>query len=118
MEIVDILDALLLTLDLPFYDSMPVFPNGEAPELFIVYSFYSGSCIFADGVEKIRIYYVTFDIFSRHRSALRTAFNSLRSLLRNTDEFCTDSDAYNGTVDFPGFFRITQETKYYLKISN
>ena len=63
MSFFDLLDGLLTTLDVPFYEGQPEF-EGDPPAAFISYSVYDVPKLFGCGKEMVTSYYVTINIYT------------------------------------------------------
>lgn len=64
MSFFDLLDGLLTTLDVPFFEGQPEFERSP-PETFIVYTVWDVPKLYGCGKEFVTTYYVTINIYTR-----------------------------------------------------
>ena len=113
MSFFDLLNGLLTTLDVPFYEGQPEFEN-DSPETFISYSVYDVPKFFGCGAEMVTSYYVTVNIYTTGTDKATVADNisaALTTLLIDSG-FVRQSGAYGLTNDFPGYYHRTVEFSY------
>lgn len=113
MSFFDLLNGLLTTLDVPFYEGQPEF-SGEPPEAFISYSVYDVPKFFGCGEELYTTYYVTVNIYVTGNDKAQTADNINMALtaLLTENGFIRQSGSYGLTDDFPGYYHRTAEFNY------
>ena len=113
MSFFDLLDGLLTTLDVPFYEGQPEF-EGDPPAAFISYSVYDVPKLFGCGKEMVTSYYVTINIYTTGADKATVADNlntALTTLFTNCG-FVRQSGAYGLTNDFPGYYHRTVEFEF------
>lgn len=108
MTIFEILDGALSELDVPFYDHMPEFAEGEEDGLFITYSLYNVPYLFGDGVEKVTRYFITVSFFGQDYAQTDALFDSAENVL-SAAEFRRAGTRYSKGSSFPGYYRIDEK---------
>lgn len=108
MSFFDLLDGLLTTLDVPFYEGQPEFERSP-PEVFVTYSVYDVPNLRGCGLEITTTYHVTVNIYAtgvnRHSTAV------------TLDETLTDLLTENGFVRRTGIFGLSNDfPRYYHRV--
>lgn len=113
MSIFELIDGLLTTLDVPFYEGQPEFET-EPPPVFISYSVYDVPTFFGCGKELYTTYYLTISIFTTGTDKATVADNLSTALttLFTDSGFVRQSGAYGLTNDFPGYYHRTVEFEF------
>lgn len=113
MSFFDLLNALLTTLDIPYYEGQPEF-EGEWPELFLSYNVYDNPVHWGCGVECGTKYVVTLNIYAKGADRAQTAGNTgiaIDSLLTENG-FFRISGSFGLSDDFPQYYHRIVEYCY------
>ena len=113
MSFFDLLDGLLTTLDVPFYEGQPEFET-EPPPAFISYNVYDVPKLFGCGKEVVTSYYVTINIYTTGADKATVADNlntALTTLFTNCG-FIRQSGNYGLSDDFPKYYHRIIEFSY------
>ena len=105
MHFQELLDGLLTTLDVPFFEGQPEFAQ-DAPEMFLSYNVYDVPKLHGCGVEVVTEYYVTVNVYATGADRARSADNlgtALTALLTENG-FVRRSGSFGLTNDFPGYY--------------
>lgn len=108
MTIFEILDGILSTFDVPYYDHMPEFAEGEEDRLFISYNEYNVPSLFGDGAEDMTEYHVTVSVFGYNVQDVDSLYSRVISALIN-EGFCRQGGTFSKSNDFPAFYRKSGE---------
>ncbi len=114
MNFFNLLEGLLTTLDVPYYEGQPEFGEEGSPEAFISYNVYDVPKLFGVGQELYTTYYTTLNIYTTGEDKARTADNISTALtaLLTENGFIRQSGAYGLTNDFPEYYHRTIEFNY------
>jgi len=111
MTISEILDGILSTFDVPYYDHMPEFAEGEEDRLFISYNVYDVPALFGDGAEDMTEYHVTVSIFGYIAQDVNSLYDRVISALTN-EGFCRQGGVYSKSNEFPAYYRKSGELSF------
>lgn len=111
MTIFEILDGILSTFDVPYYDHMPEFAEGEEDELCISYNLYDVPSLFGDGAEDMTEYHVTVSVFGYNAQNVDSLYDSVISALKN-EGFCRQGGVFSKSNDFPAYYRKSGELSF------
>jgi len=114
MTITDIISGLLDRLDVPYYDSPPEFPEGEEPELYIYYTFYSTPKLRGGGVLEAEEYTVTLTVAARNVAQGDSLSEQVRDLFERGGFVWTGCN-YSRDNDFPRGNLNSMDFKYLLE---
>ena len=118
MSFFNLLDGLLTTLDVPFYEGQPEFEN-DPPAAFISYNVYDVPKLFGCGKEAATSYFVTINIYTTGTDKATVADNISTALttLFVDSGFVRQSGAYGLTNDFPGYYHRTVDFEFCREIN-
>lgn len=104
MNIFDRTDGVLRILNVPFYDTMPEFADGEEPDLYIVYSVYDSPALRGDGRLEAVEYTVTINIIGTNAAETDALQLKLIPLMEEYD-YSYGGCNYEIDSDFPATIR-------------
>lgn len=113
MSIFELIDGLLTTLDVPYYEGQPEF-EAEPPSAFISYNVYDVPAFFGCGKELATTYYVTINIYTSGADKATVADNLSTALtaLFTENGFIRQSGNYGLSDDFPKYYHRIIEFNY------
>lgn len=113
MSIFELIDGLLTTLDVPYYEGQPEF-EAEPPPAFISYNVYDVPTFFGCGKELYTTYYVTLSIYTTGTDKAAVADNLSVALtaLFTENGFIRQSGNYGLSDDFPKYYHRIIEFNY------
>lgn len=119
MSIFELIDGLLTTLDVPFYEGQPEF-EAEPPPAFISYNVYDVPAFFGCGKELATTYYVTINIYTSGADKAAAADNlgAALTILLTDSGFIRRSGNYGLTDDFPQYYHRTVEFEFCREIND
>ena len=115
MTIFEKLDNAIAPLDVPWYDHMPEFAEGQEDPEFLCYSLYDKARLFGDGSEQVTRYFITVSVFARSGSAADALRDRAAAVLRSTG-FIRSGGEYGVGADFPSYHRRIEEFTFDLEI--
>lgn len=113
MSFFDLLDGLLTTLDVPFYEGQPEFERSP-PEAFVTYSVYDVPNLFGCGCELYTTYHVTLNIYVTGENRHQTVDNlgaTVTNLLTENG-FVRQSGSFGLSNDFPRYYHRILDFSY------
>lgn len=114
MIINNILDSVLQSLGVPYYDGVPEFPEGEDEELYIYYSLYSCPKLRGGGVLMAEEYTVTLTVAARDVTQGDTLSGQVRDLFEENGFVWTGCN-YSRDNDFPRGNLCSMDFKYIIE---
>lgn len=115
MTIFEKLDNAIAPLDVPWYDHMPEFAEGQEDPEFICYSLYDNARLFGDGSEQVTRYFITLSAFARSSSASDALRDRAAAALKGAG-FIRSGGEYGVSRDFPSYYRRMEEYTYDLDL--
>lgn len=112
MSIYEIIDGVLGSLDVPFYDTMPTFAENNEPPLYIVYSLYDTPDFYGDGEIISKKYIVTVNIIGNNVQSVDELQGNVSELLQENN-FLYAGCNYQIDADFPKQYRRIIDFSYY-----
>lgn len=114
MSFFDLLNGLLTTLDVPFYEGQPELTDEDPPEVFLSYSVYYVPKLHGCGTELVTTYYVTVNIYTSGKDKQTTADNvsTALSALLTENGFVRRSGSFGLSNDFPKYYHRIVEFMY------
>ena len=108
MTIYEILDGILSAFDVPYYDHMPEFAEGEEDRLFISYNLWDVPSLFGDGEEDMTEYHVTVNVFGCDAQSVDSLYDHVISALKD-EGFCRQGGTFSKSNQFPAYYRKSGE---------
>ena len=112
MSIYEIIDEILKTFNVPFYDTMPMFAENDEPSLYIVYSLYDVPNFYGDGILLGKKYIVTVNVIG---NSVHNVDNLQKEISKTLQEnnFIYAGCNYRIDSDFPRQYRRIIDFNYY-----
>lgn len=113
--ILDLLDGILRTLNLPFYHGPPEFAANSVPPVFIYYNVYDTSALSGDGQECSTKYYVTVNIFGNSKALTQSTYSDVLGLFLDNG-FVRAGGNYSTNNNFPKYLGKSVDFSYIYEI--
>lgn len=114
--ILDLLDGILRTLNLPFYHGPPEFAANSVPPVFIYYNVDSDMpALSGDGQECSTKYYVTVNIFGNSKALTQSTYSDVLGLLLDHG-FVRAGGNYSTNNNFPKYLGKSVDFSYIYEI--
>lgn len=114
MIINSILDTVLPSLGVPYYDGVPEFPEGEEPRAFCYYTLYSLPALRGGGVLMAEEYTVTLTVAARDVTQGDSLSEQVRDLFEENGFVWTGCN-YSRDNDFPRGNLNSMDFKYVIE---
>lgn len=113
--ILDLLDGILRTLNLPFYHGPPEFAANSVPPVFIYYNVYDTPALSGDGQECSTKYYITINIFGNSKALTQSTYSDVLGLLLDHG-FVRAGGNYSTNNNFPKYLGKSVDFSYIYEI--
>ena len=113
--ILDLIDGILRTLNLPFYHGPPEFAQNSVPPVFIYYNVYDTSALSGDGQECSAKYYVTINIFGNSKALTQSTYSDILGLFLDNG-FVRAGGNYSTNNNFPKYLGKSVDFSYIYEI--
>ena len=127
MSFFDLLDGLLTTLDVPFFEGQPEFERSP-PETFITYNVYDVPKLYGCGRELYTTYYVTINIYTCgerngadncvHAGIVACNLGEAVITLFTENGFVRQSGSFGLSNDFPDYYHRILDFAYSRELSD
>ena len=115
MTINDVLSSVLPSLEIPYYDGVPEFPEGEEPMAYCYYTLYSLPELRGDGVLEAEQWIVTLTVAALDKETGDELSEEVRELMEENG-FVWAGCTYTRDNDFPRGNLCSIDFKYVIEL--